>query len=233
MLRWTIEVPLTIRPSFIKAQPSAYDGSVLFFAFLPTVVDALLERSGEYEVRSRWLLLVAAGFAAIAYPRFGLPQTLAAIPCLAVGAARFLRRMSFRPLLRAGAYGLVTMFTLARGAILGSGGEFDGKVLFWDHEPALDKLADRLRQFPRDTPLHSQLWDNVLPRAGLLPPGRLYVNPYFTWFFSVDDIGRRIESALRRRGALVVDYRGSTSDGEAIGPYAIRWMKPRPPGGAE
>jgi hypothetical protein len=227
MLRWTLEVPLTIRPSFITARPSAYDASVLLFAFLPTVVDALLERPGEHEVRSRWLLLVAAGFAAICYPRFGLPQTLAAVPCLAVGAARFLRRLSLRPLLRAGAYGLVAMFTLSRAAILGSSGEFDGKVLFWNHEPALDGLAARLRELPPDTPLHSTLWDNLLPRAGLLPPGRLYVNPYFTWFFAVDDVGDRVQAALRRTGGVVVGYRSSRFGRDVIGPYRIFRVKPQ------
>jgi hypothetical protein len=233
MLRWTLEVPLTIRPSFIAARPSVFDASVLLFAFLPTLTDTLLERPGEYEVRSGWLLFVAAGFAAVAYPRFGLPQTLAALPCLAVGAARFLRRLSPRPLLRAAAYGLVGMFTFGRAAVLAAGGEFDGKVLFWNHEPALDALAARLQNLPRDTPLHSTLWDNVLPRSGLLPPGHLYVNPYFTWWFGVDDIGNRFEAAFRRTGGVLVEYRGAASGPDVIGPYRIVRVEPQGTGTAE
>jgi hypothetical protein len=227
MLRWTLVVPLTIRPDFISARPSVYDTSVLFFAFLPTAVDALLERPGDHPVRSRWLLLVAAGFAAVAYPRFGLPQTLGAIPCLAVGAARFIHRLSLRPLLRVAAYGVVAALTVARAAVLAAGGEFDGKVLFWNHEPALDALSARLRELPPETPLQSTLWDNVLPRSGLLPPGRLYVNPYFTWFFAVDDIGNRIQAALRRSGGVVVGYRGSALGRDVIGPYRIFPVNPQ------
>jgi hypothetical protein len=227
MLRWTLVVPLTIRPAFVTAVPSAFDATILLFAFLPTVADALLERPGDYEVRSRWLLLVAAGFAAVAYPRFGFLQTIAAVPCLAVGAARFVRRVSFRPLLRAGAYGLVAMFTLGRAAILASGGEFDRKVLFWDHEPALDRLVARLRVLPSDTPLHSTLWDNVLPRAELLPPGRLYVNPYFSWFFPVDDVGDRVQAALLRSGGVVVESGSAAPGEERIGPYRIYQVEPQ------
>ena len=227
MLRWTLVVPLTIRPSFISASPSAYDASVLFFAFLSTFADGLRERPGDYEVRSRWLLLVAAGFAAVAYPRFGLPQTLAAIPCLAVGAARVVRRLSSRLILRVGAFALVAVFALSRAAILASGGEFDGKVLFWNHEPGLDALAARLRELPRDTPLHSTLWDNVLPRSGLLPPGRLYVNPYFSWFFGVDRVEERIQAALRREGGVVVVYRRAASEPDVVGPYRIIRVEPQ------
>lgn len=114
-----------------------------------------------------------------------------------------------------------------RGVVLGSGRDFDGKVLFWNQEPALDALAARLRRFPPNTPLYSPLWDNVLPRAGLLPPGRLYVNPYFDWFFPVDDVGDRIQAALRAQGGVVVGYRGAPSDEDVIGPYRIQVWKPQ------
>jgi hypothetical protein len=67
----------------------------------------------------------------------------------------------------------------------------------------------------------------VLPRSGLLPPGRLYVNPYFNWLFPVDDVGERIQAAIRREGALIIEP-ASSSDGEVVGPYAIRVIKPRP-----
>jgi hypothetical protein len=111
--------------------------------------------------------------------------------------------------------------------ILIGGRDFDGKVFFWNHEPALDALAARLQEIPRDVPLYSIFWDNVLPRAGLLPPGRLYVNPFFDFFFAVDDVGRRIQSALRQRGAVAVGYRGSRSGRDQIGPYRIYWIEPQ------
>ena len=227
MLRWTLEVPFSIRPAGVSARPTLFDASTLLFAFLPTVADSLLERPGDYEVRSRWLLLVALGFAAICYPRFQLLQMVAALPCLAVGAARFLRRRPPIPAFRPAAYGFVVTLVVARGVVLGSGQHFDGKVLFWNEEPALDALAARLRRFPPDTPLYSPLWENVLPRAGLLPPGRLYVNPYFHFFFPVDRVGDRIQAALRQRGGVVVGYRGADSGEEVIGPFAIREVKPQ------
>src|SRR5512143_62772 len=155
------------------------------------------------------------------------PADVAAIPCLAVGAARFVHRLSSRGILRAGAFALVAAFALSRAAILASGGEFDGKVLFWNHEPALDALAARLRELPRDTPLHSTLWDNVLPRSGLLPPGRLYVNPYFSWFFGVDRVEERIQAALRREGGVVVVYRRAASEPDVVGPYRIFRVEPQ------
>lgn len=227
MLRWTVEVPFSIKPAFVSARPTVFDASVLLFAFFPTIADSLLERPGEYSVRSRWLLLVALGFAAICYPRFTVLQMVAAIPCLAVGAARFLRRRPPLPLFRLAAYGFIVTFVVMRGVVLGSGRDFDGKVLFWNQEPALDALAARLRRFPPNTPLYSPLWDNVLPRAGLLPPGRLYVNPYFDWFFPVDDVGDRIQAALRAQGGVVVGYRGAPSDEDVIGPYRIQVWKPQ------
>jgi hypothetical protein len=226
MLRWTLVVPLSIRPWIVSARPGNLDAFVLLCAFLPTAADALFERRGENEVSSRWLLLVAAGFAAICYPRFTVLQTVAAVPCLAVGTARFLRRFSTRRSLKAAAYGFVVTLVATRAAVLASGNFFDGKVLFWNHEPSLDALAARLRELPRDTPLESPLWDNVLPRSGLLPPGRLYVNPYFDWFFDVDRVHDRMQAALEREGGVVVGYRGSASGGEAIGPYLLSRVEP-------
>lgn len=227
MLRWTLVVPLSIRPSFVSARPSSLDAFVLLCAFLPTATEAFLERPFENEVSSRWLLLVAVGFAAICYPRFTVLQTIAAVPCLAVGTARFLRRFSTRRSLKTSAYGFVMTLVAARGVVLASGNFFDGKVLFWNHEPSLDALAARLRELPRDTPLESPLWDNVLPRSGLLPPGRLYVNPHFDWFFDVDRVHDRMEAALEREGGVVVGYRGSASGRDAIGPYLLRRVEPK------
>ena len=223
-LRWTIEVPFTVLHGIFSFRPSRYDMSVLLFAFLPTAVDAVLERADDEGPRSRWLLIVALGLAAMSYPRFGLPTTGAAVPCLAVGAARFVRRLSSLrwPRARAYGYGLVVTYAVSRGLILFTNREFDAKVLFWNDTPALDALALRLRRFSPQTPLYSPLWENVLPRSGLLPPGRLYVNPYFDYLFPVDDVGNRVRAASRRPGVIVVDYRRSRSDGEIVGPFVIR-----------
>jgi hypothetical protein len=227
-LRWTIEVPVTVLHGIFWFRPSRYEMSVLLFAFLPTIVDAVLERADDEGPRSRWLLIVALGLAAMSYPRFGIANVGSAVPCLAVGAARFVRRLSSLrwPRARAYGYGLVVTYAVSRGLILFTNREFDGKVLFWNDTPALDALALRLRRFPPETPLYSPLWENILPRSGLLPPGRIYVNPYFDYLFPVDDVGNRVRAASRRPGVIVVDYRRSRSDGEVVGPFVIRRMQP-------
>lgn len=221
MLRWTLEVPLTIHPEGVTFRPSVFDLSVLIFAFLPTVGDALLEREGEYEIESRWLVLVALGFALVSYPRWGLTHTIPSVPCLAVGVARFLRRSATVPWLRRAVFAFVITFVGARALVLANGNDFDGKILFWNAEPAFDRLVARLRSFPPDARVHSLLWENVLPRSGHLPPGRLYVNPFFSWFFPVDHIGERIRTAAKSPGTVVVGYPSSTPGEERIGPYAL------------
>ena len=220
VLRWTILVPFTIRPPSLWIQPpDAREMAMLLLAFVPTVVEAAIERGGEYPTSARWHLTVAAGFALINFPRAGAVQVVAALPTLAVGAARLLQRE--RVLLRAVAFAFVTTLTVSQGAIVAAGERFDGKVVFWNDEPALDRLAEALRRLPPGTPLYSELWENVLPRSGLLPPGRIYVQPGLTWFFPVDDIGERIRSAAQAPGTVVVDRRRAGLTGERVGPYVI------------
>jgi hypothetical protein len=219
-LRWTIVVPFTVRPPSLWSQPpDARSLAMLLLAFVPTVVEAAVERDGEYPTSARWHLTVAAGFALIAFPRAGAFQTVAALPTLAVGCARLLRREGAR--LRAVAFAFVITLAVSQGAIVAAGERFDGKVVFWNDEPALDRLAEALRRLPPGTPLHSKLWENVLPRCGLLPPGRIYVHPWFTWFFPVDDVGERVRHAAEAPGTVVVDYRGPSLTGERVGPYVI------------
>jgi hypothetical protein len=94
-------------------------------------------------------------------------------------------------------------------------------VLFWNEEPAFNALVDRLRAMPNG-PVHSKLWGNVLARADRLPPGRLWVHPWFEWFFPVDRVGERIAEAAARPGTIVVSYRGGEPGGLPVGPYEIR-----------
>lgn len=222
MLRWTILVPFTIHPAIEAFRPGFWTVATLLIGFLPLAAETARERLDEPPEAipsARALLVVGAGLALICYPRFDSLQTVASVPCLAVGAARL---MSRRPaLLSRSAAAFTATLALSRGAVLASGGGFDGKVLFWNDEPAFEALVARLSALPRDTPLHSELWGNVLPRAGLLPPGRLYEHPWFYWFFSVERLGERIREAAAKPGTVVVGYRGAHPDGEAVGPYAI------------
>lgn len=227
MLRWTLEVPFTVRPEISRFHFDAFTAFAIVIGFIPLGLEALLEHKGEHATSARWLLVVAAGLALICYPRFGLLQTVAAGPCLAVGAARLMRRRTrlFR-FLPAAAFAFAATFVAARGAILFLGREFDGKVIFWNEEPAFNALIARLRRLPSGTPLHSELWGNVLPRSGLLPPGGVYVNPWFDWFFPVERIGERVRKAADGPGTVVVNHGAATAGGEPVGPYSIAKREP-------
>jgi len=219
MWRWTFEVPFTVRPPIARFRPNVFPVAMVVLAFVPLAIEAGLERPGKYATSGRWLLLVAAGLALICYPRFDLRQTVGAVPCLAVGAARLTSRQPL--LLRRAAIAFVATIALSRGIVLAAGGQFDGKLTYWNDEPDLNRLVARLRELPPETPLDVEVWANVLPRTGLLPPGRLYVNPYFTWFFPVDRIGERIRKASEVPGTVLVDFRNPKLKGEVIGSYQI------------
>ena len=219
MLRWTILVPFTIHTDLVVFRPSFGTAAALLLGFVPLAVDAALEEPGERVLSSRWLLLVAVGLALICYPRFQVLQTVASVPCLAVGAARFMARRP-RKLARV-ATAIVVALAFSRGAILALGGDWDGKVSFWDEDPALNVVIERLRKMPRTTPLYSELWGNVHPRAEMIPPGQIYQHPWFPFFFSVDQTGERMRRANATPGTVIVGYRGAWPATETIGPYAI------------
>src|SRR5262249_29767153 len=149
----------------------------LLAAFLPLTVEALLERPGERRrPYARWLLVVAVGFTAIVYPDFTFFNAVAGVPCLALGAAKLMERR--RALVRMPAAGYATVFVAAKGAAIAAGSDADGKVLFWNDDPAFNTVVDRLRALPPDTRVYSELWGNLNARADRLPPGRTYVHPW-------------------------------------------------------
>jgi hypothetical protein len=226
MLRWTLLVPFTVPVPVARFAPSLGTLAAVVLPFLPLAVEAAREQAGEFEIAARDLLLVAAGLTLICFPRFDMLQTVAGIPPLALGAARLMRRAPRR--LAAGAGLFAATMAVSRGAVLAAGGTFDGRVLFWNDEPAFNALVERLRAMPPG-PVHSELWSNVLPRAGRLPPGNLWVHPWFGWFFAVDRIGERIAAASARPGTILVGFRGSPPGGETIGPYEIRVIGAAPP----
>ena len=218
MLRWTIVVPFTnpiYRGSFHP--PLAMALGVLV-PFLPLAAEAALERRGEREVSARWLLLVAAGFALLCYPRFQVLQTVGAVPCLALGAGRLADRRPAAVGRLAAAFGVALV--VSRGAVVAMGSSFDGRVLFWNDDPAFDVLIVRLRRLPPSTPVYSEIWDNVYPRAERVPPGGVYQHPFFDYFFDVDRTGERLAEARSRPGTVVVSY-GRAATGEAVGPFSL------------
>src|SRR5262249_15520345 len=82
MLRWTILVPIQVQE--VTFAPNLFTLGVLGLAFLPTAMAAALEKSPRVS-SAAWLLAVGFGFALLSYPNFLMLQTVAALPCLALG----------------------------------------------------------------------------------------------------------------------------------------------------
>ena len=102
-----------------------------------------------------------------------------------------------------------------------AGEPLNGRVLFWNDDHSFNALVQRLRRLPPTTPLHSELWGNLLPRVGLLPPGGLYVHPYLGREFGLnefDSVGERVRRAASMPGVVVVKY---GSKGPRGGPYVV------------
>jgi hypothetical protein len=139
---------------------------------------------------------------------------------LAVGAARLLEILP-SDLSRWVAVGLF-VFTVSRATILVTFEPLDGRVRFWNADPDFNALIERLRHFPQDSRVHSELWDNVLPRADRLPPGAVWVHPWLHWYFRIENVRERVLQAAREPGTIWVDYRAALPGGERVGPFAIR-----------
>lgn len=216
MIRWTVLVPFQVQE--VTFAPSALTLAILAVCFLPTIVAAALEKTPR-DPSAAWLLAVAFGFALLCYPNFLLLQTVAALPCLAVGAARLLEILPSR-VSRWVAVGLF-VFTTSRAAILVMDAPLDGRIRFWNEDPDFNALIERLRRFPADSRVHSELWGNVLPLAYRLPPGRVWVHPWLHWYFGIENVRERVLQAAREPGTIWVDYRTGLPGGEKVGPFAI------------
>ena len=216
MVRWTLLVPFQVQE--VTFRPNVYTLSVLALWFVPTVAATGLEKRPRMP-SAPWLLSVAAGFVLLCYPNFLMLQTVAALPCLAVGAARLFELVPSRLGPAVAAYLLA--FSLSDAAMLATSSRVDGTILFWNDDPDFNAVVDRLRRFPPDTRVHSELWGNVLPRAQRLPPGTVWVHPWLRWYFGVENARERVLAAARAPGTVWVSYRSSLPDGERVGAYAI------------
>jgi hypothetical protein len=235
MLFWTAVVPFRVQE--LTPPPGLSSLVMLAAAFAPTAAAAWIERkkgSASTSVLSvpsvpsaAWLLAVAFGFALLCLPNFLVMQTVAALPCLAVGAAR-LFEIAPPPLSRIAVLYVAT-WTLSRAAILAGGATFDARVLFWNEDPAFNAVIARLERFPPETRVHSELWGNVLPRSRRLPPGGIWVHPWLRWYFQVEDVRHRVLAAAETPGTVCVDTRTSLP-GERIGPYSVRVIGTGPRG---
>jgi hypothetical protein len=216
-LRWTLFVPFQIRQS-ISVLPPLQMAWFLLMAFLPLILVSVSQAP------LRWYLTVAAGFALMAWPRFGFLQILGAVPCLAVGAARLVE--SARGAARRLATFYLGALVIPLGLLFVAGESFSRRVLFWNDDPAFNRLIAYLRELPPATPLYASVWGNILPRSGLLPPGGIYVHPWLSREFgleAIDSIGKRVEAARQQPGTVLV---GMGSEGCRIGPYSLRRLGP-------
>ena len=194
-LEWTLVIPFRLK-GIIDAAPAPEFLFVLAAAALPLAIESAIEEPGEYDVGAAEMLAVALGFYLMIYPRFGFAHAAASIPCLAVGAARLLARPGWKQALFS--YGLAAVIVITRGAGVVAATQWDSRVEYWDRDPAFNLLVDRLRTLPRDTPLASDLFVNVFPRSGLLPPGRLYYAPWLSYLARFDSVGERAQEASHR-----------------------------------
>ncbi len=222
MLRWTLLVPFQVQE--VTFAPSLFTVAMMAAAFVPLLL-SLGRGAGARAPDGAWLVVAAAGFTLLAYPNFLLMQTVAAIPCLAVGAARALEPGPRRRLVPVAAF--LLLFTASRGVVLAAGETFDGRVLFWNEDPDFNAVVERLRRMPADTRVHSELWGNVLPRCERLPPGGIWVHPWLRWYFPVENCRARVLAAARAPGTVWVGYRNALPQGERVGPYAV-WRVPGP-----
>ncbi len=225
MLRWTLRVPFQVQE--VTFGPSFFTLAMIAAAFVPAAMASMTEEPGR-SPSALWLIVVALGFTLLAYPNFLWMQTVAAVPCLAVGAARALE--TARPRMTAAAAAFLLLLTASRAVVLVADEDFDGKVLFWNDDPDFNTVVERLRRLPPGTRVHSELWGNVLPRSRRLPPGSIWVHPWLRWYFQVEDCRARTLAAARAPGTVWVAHRISLPSGERVGPYAIwRVGDPGPP----
>jgi len=219
-LHWTLVIPFQLHGEILLPATASLTVAVLT-AFTPTLLEALRERPGEYDVSTRWHLAVAIGLLLAAYPRFHTLELVACLPCLAVGAARFLRRPEYR--FRALSHALLAVITLPTAMLVLMGERFDGRVVFWNDDPTIATLVAQLRVLPPDTPLLLDLWPNVLPQAGLLPPRRLYVHPWLPYLFRFDDVQATITYQAHSRPTAFVGRYGTRLAGTRVGPYLVEF----------
>ena len=116
---------------------------------------------------------------------------------------------------------MVAAVTLPIALTVALGDRFDRRVVFWNDDPTIATLVTRLRVRPPDTPLLLDLWPNVLPLSGLLPPGRLYVHPWLPYLFEFDDVQTRIVQTAHSRPTAFVGRYGTRSAGARVGPYSM------------
>jgi hypothetical protein len=216
-IRWTLVVPFTILHTIVVLpSPLSTVMYPLALAFLPTLIFTICLR------KIPWLLIVALGLSLVAIPRFAYVQLVGAVPCLALGSARMLAVLRTAPTYKF-ALACSALIVVSVGVRCAATFEWDGKITYWNEDPAFNRLVDRLRSMPPG-PILSLIWPNLLPRVGRLPPADLHALPWLWDFPGIpDSIGGRVRKAASDKGCTIVSIGGSRcAGGQKYGPYCIQ-----------
>jgi hypothetical protein len=223
-VEWTLLVPFTVLKGTTDSPPSPPQLWGLAVAFLPLLAAAATPPNREEEIPSGWLVVLAAGFALMTFPRFSYLNCLAAVPALALGAGRLADGPV--PRWRTAARAIVLAIAISNFAILATGEPFDGRVARWNDDPAFTRLADLLKRDYAGYRLDVRVWGNLLPATGMLPPGNLFVH-FWEWYsLPVDSIGERVRAASQKPGTVTVTFWGPGARGVRSGPYALEAHPP-------
>jgi hypothetical protein len=210
---WTLVIPFSTSGA-IATPPAFGDIVKIGVCFLPLIGWTFVRESPRRG--PGWLLTTTVGLTLIVVPRFDFLEAVAAVPCLALGAGRWMEQGARLP--RAIRRAVSTTIGASFAATVALGGTFDGSLLFWNGEPSFERLIREIRRMP-SAPLVSEIWENVLPRTGRLPPGRLYFHPWLYYDGPVEHVAERIQRAAKKENAIVVSFSPPPSEVRRSGPY--------------
>jgi len=230
---WTVVVPLRDYRGRTNLAMNAAQGRFVLLGLLPLFLLLALSWRMSRERRRETLLLavLAAGFGAMAFPKFELVHLAPAVPLLAVAAGAAFDEGRSRSA-DAGQEGrpgprrlaaAVPLVVIALDALFLATDTGAGEIVYWT-SPANDSLVAALA-FRPPAPLYLYGPDqNVFIRSGRVPPGGFYTNPDLWYHFRAENLERRQIDALKSHPETIVVYSpGGASPGEAGGELR-RWI---------
>lgn len=211
---WTLVVPVfSSHAAEIRDTGGLADAYEALGPFLVVPAVVLLELAAGTRRLSAPVVL-AVGVIGMAWPRAGLLHLSAAVGLIAFLTARScLLAVSIfgrwhagelpRPRLAAGVGGAALLVSGLGVALLSGGSilaeERGGEVFYWD-DPLTLLLEKELRAHasPGQTVfLYNTNRDNLYARTSTRPPGGIYVNTSFWYYFDKGGVGRRVTDSLR------------------------------------
>jgi hypothetical protein len=201
-LLWTVVVPLRDYRGRTSLGVGEAQVPVVFLGALVLAVFLVFAGRRPGRGDSGLLVLLALGFAAMAYPKFELVHLIAAVPLLALAAGETFEGAAGAPsVLRFAA--AIPAAVIALDAAFLATGTSSGEVSFWSSS-ADDAIVRRLEVLPA-APLFLYGPDqNLFIRARRFPPGSLYVNPDLWYQLRGEGLEERQIAALRGHPETIV-----------------------------